>query len=46
MPIGVVLDLDAELLLKMQTCYNLQMAEKDNKFMEKLNGIRKIAAVL
>lgn len=46
MLIEAVLDLDAEPLLKMQTCYNLQMAKKDNKFMEKLKNIRKIAAVL
>lgn len=46
MLIEAVLDLDAEPLLKMQTSYNLQMAKKDNTFMEKLNKIRKIAAVL
>lgn len=45
MLIEAVLDLDAEPLLKMQTSYNLQMAKKDNKFMEKLNKARKIAAV-
>lgn len=46
MLIGAVLDLDAESLLKMQTSYNLQMAKRDNSFMEKLNKVRKIAAVL
>ena len=46
MLIEVVLDLDAEPLLWMQTCYNLQMAKRDNKFMEKLNKVRKIAAIL
>lgn len=46
MLIEAVLGLDAEPLLKMQTDYNLQMAKRDNKFMEKLNKVRKIAAVL
>ena len=46
MLIEAVLDLDAEPLLRMQTCYNLQMAKRDNKFMEKLNKVRKIAAIL
>lgn len=46
MLIEAVLDLDAEPLLKMQTRYNLQMAKRDNKFMEKLNKVRKIAAML
>ena len=40
------LPIDAEPLLKMQTCYNLQMAKNDSKFMEKLSKIRKIAAIL
>ena len=42
MLIGAALDIDAEPLLKMQTCYNLQMAKNDSKFMEKLSKIRKI----
>ena len=46
MLIGAALDIDAEPLLKMQTCYNLQMAKNDSKFMEKLSKIRKIAAIL
>ena len=46
MLIGAALDIDAETLLKMQTCYNLQMAKNDSKFMEKLSKIRKIAAIL
>lgn len=45
MLIEAALDLDAEPLLKMQTDYNMQMVKKDSKFMEKLNKIRKIAAV-
>lgn len=47
MLIEAILDLDAEPLLKMQTRYDdMQMAKKDSKFMEKLNKVRKIAAVL
>lgn len=46
MLLEAVLDLDAEPLLKMQTSYNLQMAKRDNSFMEKLHKVRKIAAVL
>lgn len=46
MLIEAALDLDAEPLLKMQTSYNLQMAKKDNRFMEKIRKVRKIAAVL
>lgn len=46
MLIEAALDLDAEPLLNMQTSYNLQMAKKDNRFMEKINKVRKIAALL
>lgn len=46
MLIEAALDLDAEPLLKMQTSYNLQMAKKDNRFMEKIRKVRKIAAAL
>ena len=46
MLIEAALDLDAEPLLKMQTSYNLQMAKKDNRFMERINKVRKIAALL
>ena len=46
MLIEAVLGLDAEPLLKMQTSYNMQMARKDSKFMEKLNKVRKIVAIL
>ena len=46
MLIEAILDLDAEPLLKMQTRYDMQMAKKDSKFMEKLNKVCKIAAVL
>lgn len=46
MLIEAALDLDAEPLLKMQTRYDMQMVKRDNTFMERLNKIRKIAAVL
>lgn len=46
MLLETALDLDAEPLLKMQTSYNLQMAKKDNRFMERINKVRKIAALL
>ena len=46
MLIEAALDVDAEPLLKMQTRYDLQMAKRDNKFMERLNKVRRIAAVL
>ena len=46
MLIQAVLDLDAEPLLKMQTCYNMLMAKRDCEFMEKLNKVRKIAVIL
>ena len=46
MLIEAALDLDAEPLLKMQTRYDMQMAKRDNTFMERLNKVRKIAAVL
>ncbi len=45
MLIEAALDLDAEPLLRMQTSYDLQMAKKDNGFMEKLNKVRKIATI-
>ena len=35
-----------EPLLRMQTSYNLQMAKKDSSLMEKINKVRKIAAIL
>ena len=40
------LGINADLLVKMQTEYNLQTARKSTTFMEMLNEIRKIAAVL
>ena len=43
--IEVALDLPAEPLLKMQTRYNMLVAKRDGKFVEKLKNIRKIAAI-
>lgn len=40
------LGIDAEPLLKMQMRYNIQSARKDSAFMERLEKIRRIAAVL
>ncbi len=41
-----VLDLSAEPLLKMQAYYNILITKRNDKFIEKLNRIRKIAALL
>lgn len=46
MLIEAALGLDAEPLLKMQTSYNLQKLNKDRGFIEKLNKVRRISAVL
>ena len=43
--IEAVLGLDAEPLLKMQTRYNMLMTKRNGKFIEKLNRVRKVAAV-
>lgn len=40
------LGINADLLVKMQTDYNLQLARKNESLIERLNMIRKIAAVL
>jgi addiction module HigA family antidote len=40
------LGVDSGLLLRMQTDYNLQVATQDKSWMDRLNQIRKIAAVL
>ena len=40
------LGIPAYLLANMQTDYNLQVAKQDNKFVEKLSKIKKIAAML
>ncbi|MDH6341548.1 addiction module HigA family antidote [Parabacteroides sp. PFB2-12] len=40
------LGLDAEPLLKMQARYNMFVAKRDNLFMEKVNKVRKMTALL
>lgn len=40
------LGISADLLVKMQTSYNLQAARKNTKLIDRINEIRKIAAVL
>ncbi|MDR1526220.1 MAG: HigA family addiction module antidote protein [Dysgonamonadaceae bacterium] len=44
--IEAVLDLPAEPLLKMQARYNIIVAKRNGNFIEKLNRVRKVAAVL
>ena len=39
------LDVPADSLMQMQTKYNMQTARQDKKFIDKLNKIKKIAAV-
>lgn len=39
------LGINADLLVRMQTDYNMQVARKNNTLCEKLNRIKKIAAV-
>lgn len=39
------LNINADLLVRMQTDYNMQMARKNNSLIQKLNNIKKIAAV-
>lgn len=38
--------IEAELFLKLQSAYNMQVAKSDSSFMNRLANIRKIAAVL
>ncbi len=40
------LGINADLLVRMQTDYNMQMARKNSSLLEKLNNIKKKAAVL
>lgn len=39
------LDINADLLVRMQTDYDLQMARKNDTLLEKLNRIKNIAAI-
>ena len=43
--IEAALDLPAEPLLKMQARYNMLVTKRNGKFMEKLNSLRKSAAI-
>jgi len=43
--IEATLDLPAEPLLKMQARYNMIVTKRNSKFIEKLNKVRKVAAV-
>lgn len=40
------LGIEAELFLKLQSAYNMQVAKSDSSFMDRLANIRKIAAIL
>lgn len=44
--IEAALDVPADLLLNLQSDYNMQVAKSDSIFMKRLASIRKIAAVL
>lgn len=46
MMIEAALDIPAESLMKLQLKYNMQMAQRDNSFMERLNNIHHYAALL
>ena len=39
------LDINADILVRMQTDYDLQMARKNDTLLEKLNRIKNIAAI-
>jgi len=43
--IEAVLGLDAEPLLKIQARYNMFVTKRNSKFIEKLNKVRRIAAI-
>lgn len=40
------LGINADLLVRMQTDYNIQVARKNDSLLEKLNKIQKIVAIL
>ena len=44
--IEAALNIPADLLLKLQSDYNMQMAKADASFMKRLSSIRNIAAML
>ena len=44
--IEAALGIEADMLIRMQTSYNMQIARKDKKIIDRFNEIRKIAAFL
>ena len=44
--IEAALGIEADMLIRMQSSYNMQIARKNKKLIERLNEIRKITAVL
>ncbi len=44
--LSVALDIDAEPLLRLQTKYDMLTAQRNPSFMQRLDSIRKVAAVL
>lgn len=44
--IEAALNIPADLLLNLQSAYNMQVTQSDASFMQRLSAIRKIAAVL
>lgn len=44
--VEAALDIPADLLLNLQSNYNMQVAKSDASFMKRLSAIRRIAAVL
>ena len=40
------LDIDADTLIRMQSSYNMQIARKDKKIIDRFNEIRKLAVLL
>ena len=44
--IEAALDIPAEMLLNLQSDYNMQVAKSDDSFMKRLAAIRKVAAIL
>lgn len=44
--IEAALGIEADMLINMMSRYNLQTARKDKTFMEKLNEVRKISAII
>jgi len=44
--IEAALGIEADMLIRMQSSYNMQVARKNKKLIERFNEIRKITAVL